>query len=299
MIEEKHQKFPLINGAYRVVSAENYAKSFGFQWNKFECTQMDRFHNGVDQSSERFWKETGWSKEELAGKKMLEVGSGAGRFTKVILQETEADLYSVDYSNAVEANYRNNGPNNRLHLFQASIYEMPFKERQFDFVCCLGVLQHTPNFKKSVEILATMVKPGGKLAIDFYENRGWFTKIHAKYIFRPFTKRMSHESLLQRIERNVRWLIGTYRILDRLGLYVLTRFLPICDIKNTLPQNLSDKQLREWVILDTFDMFSPEHDHPQPIETVKKWLEKELYIDFAGHVHLNAGKGAVIRASRK
>jgi len=34
------------------------------------------------------------------------------------------------------------------HLFQASIYELPFAPRQFDKVFCFGVLQHTPDFKK-------------------------------------------------------------------------------------------------------------------------------------------------------
>ncbi|MEI2748908.1 MAG: methyltransferase domain-containing protein [Ferruginibacter sp.] len=57
---------------------------------------------------------------------MLEVGSGAGRFTQIALDHTKANLYSVDYSNAVEANYKNNGPNQRLKLYQASVYELPF-----------------------------------------------------------------------------------------------------------------------------------------------------------------------------
>jgi len=56
------------------------------------------------------------------------------------------------------------------------------------------------------------------------------------------------------------------------------------DIAGTLPPNLSKKELKEWVILDTFDMFSPEHDHPQRISTVKKWFEeagaKVTFADF-------------------
>ena len=50
--------------------------------------------------------------------------------------------------------------------------------------------------------------------------------------------------------------------------------MPVCDIRGTLPPNLSKEELREWVVLDTFDMYSPEHDHPQRIETVKGWFEK-------------------------
>ncbi len=38
-----------------------------------------------------------------------------------------------------------------------------------------------------------------------------------------------------------------------------------------LPPDLN----REWSILDTFDMYSPAHDNPQTIETVKRWFEEE------------------------
>ena len=35
-----------------------------------------------------------------------------------------------------------------------------------------------------------------------------------------------------------------------------------------LPHDLPAEQQREWAVLDTFDMFSPEHDHPQRIGDV-------------------------------
>ena len=40
----------------------------------------------------------------LSRSSVLEVGSGAGRFTEVFLQSTSGYLHSIDYSNAVEAN---------------------------------------------------------------------------------------------------------------------------------------------------------------------------------------------------
>ena len=54
----------------------------------------------------------------------------------------------------------------------------------------------------------------------------------------------------------------------------VNRFIPICDIKGTLPQGLTKEELKEWCILDTFDMFSPEYDQPQKVSTVKKWFEE-------------------------
>lgn len=267
--------FDKVKGAYRVLQTEtNYTENFGYQWNKFVKTQIDDKQNNI--SKVRFFAETNWDKEDLTGKNVLEVGSGAGRFSEVILNHTKATLYSVDYSNAVEANFSNNGHHvERLKLFQASIYEMPFAPAQFDKVVCVGVLQHTPDFELSVKSLIDMVKPGGELVVDFYPIRGWWTKVHAKYIFRPYTKRLSHEQLYKKIDGNIDWLIRTYQFFSKIGVgKIANRFLPICDIDGTLPKNLTKEQLREWCVLDTFDMFSPEYDQPQRLSTVVNWFGK-------------------------
>jgi 2-polyprenyl-3-methyl-5-hydroxy-6-metoxy-1,4-benzoquinol methylase len=266
--------FPFEKGAYRIVKDDNYAENFGYQWNKFVTTQVDKSSN-IDISKRRFFAETGWDKEDLSGKNILEVGSGAGRFTQVILDFTKGNLYSVDYSNAVEANYINNGPNERLELYQASVYEMPFTKEQFDKVICIGVLQHTPDVERSVRSLIEMVKPGGELVVDFYPIRGWWTKLQAKYFLRPWTKKMPHDKLYKKIDSNMDWLIKTSRFFSRIGLGgIFNRFLPICDIDGTLPKNLPYRQLRELCVLDTFDMFSPEYDQPQKISTITGWFNK-------------------------
>jgi SAM-dependent methyltransferase len=304
LIDDNGTRFPFVEGAVRMVQVSNYTASFGFQWNKFQKTQIDRETNNSWQSRERFFAQTGWDKEDLSGKNVLEVGSGAGRFSQIFLDYTKGNLYSVDYSDAVSANYRNNGHHgDRFHLFQASVYEMPFADKSFDKVFCFGVLQHTPDFKKSVECLVAKAKSGGEIIVDFYPIRGWWTKFHAKYIFRPFTKRMSHEKLLRLIEKNVGWMMKVYFFFNKIGVgKLLNRFLPICDIRGTLPHNLSKEELREWVILDTFDMFSPEHDHPQKIATVKKWFQEAgVTVTFADFIFYGKEKfsAAVVKGIKK
>jgi 2-polyprenyl-3-methyl-5-hydroxy-6-metoxy-1,4-benzoquinol methylase len=270
--------YALSEGAYRLVSNDNYTSNFGLEWNAFQKTQIDKF-SGNTVSEDRFFAQTQWTKNALEGQTILEVGSGAGRFSQIILDHTKAVLYSVDYSNAVEANYRNNGPHERLKLFQASIYDLPFKKESFDKVICLGVLQHTPDFKASVKALTEMVKPGGELVIDFYPIKNIFTKIHGKYILRPFLKRMKHEHLMSWIRNNVDTLISIYRFNKRIGLGVLNRFVPICEIDRTLPAGMAPEQLREWIILDTFDMFSPEYDQPQRLSMVAAWVKEFGMVD--------------------
>jgi len=284
--------FPRVRGVYRFVGSENYTGNFGYQWNKFPKTQVDRFQKSSTQSYERFFAATGWNKTDLVGQNILEVGSGAGRFSQIVLQHTQANLYSVDYSDAVDANFANNAPNDRLRLFQASVYELPFAPAQFDKVFCFGVLQHTPDVKRSVECLAKMVKPGGELIVDFYPVKGWYTYVHAKYLLRPFTKRLSNEKLLSLIERNADRLIRWSGFLDKIGLGILNRFLPVCDIKSTMPSGLDKQELKEWVILDTFDMFSPAYDQPQKLKTVVQWLNDLKFKEVKGEV-VRFGNNAV------
>lgn len=298
--DETGNIFPLKNGAYRIVSDDNYTENFGFQWNKFAGTQVDKATQ-LDISKVRFFAETGWDKENLDGKNILEVGSGAGRFSQIILDHTKGILYSVDYSNAVEANYKNNGPNERLHLFQASMYDLPFEKNQFDKVICLGVLQHTPDFEKSVQALIDMAKPGAEIVVDFYSINGWWTKLHAKYFFRPITKKMSHEKLHKKIDNNIDWLIKASRFFTKIGIgHMVNRFLPICDIAGTVPENLPYDRLREICVLDTFDMFSPEHDHPQKIRTVVNWFNKYgMEKVWGGRIRYENCVASVVRGIKK
>jgi SAM-dependent methyltransferase len=291
--------FPIINGVPRIASLRNYTENFGVQWNKFDRTQFDREEDGLNLSSKRLFSELGCAPSDLDDKNILEVGSGAGRFSRVILQKTSAHLYSVDYSDAVTANYKNNSQiaPNRFHLFQASIYEMPFPDNSFDMVFCFGVLQHTPNFEMSIKSLINKAKPGGEVIVDFYPIKAWYTKIHGKYIFRPIAKKIPHAVLFKLIEANVDWLISVSKKLRQIGLGVFTRFLPLVDL-DTIPSYLSNKEFREWVVLDTFDMFSPEHDHPQRIKNVSQMMKRYgADVTFSGFIEYERGfKAAVVRA---
>ena len=102
----------------------------------------------------------------LKDKLILEAGSGAGRFTEILLKYKSV-VHSFDFSTAVEANAINNKDEN-LILVQADIRKIPFQKKFYDFVICLGVLQHTPNPEESIRSLWNMLKPGGKLIIDHY-----------------------------------------------------------------------------------------------------------------------------------
>src|SRR5262245_25568552 len=82
--------FPIRAGIPRFVPDSGYANSFGLQWNRHTHTQLDRY-SGLPISRSRLFAVTEW-RENLTGERILEAGSGAGRFTEVLLQ-TGATLY--------------------------------------------------------------------------------------------------------------------------------------------------------------------------------------------------------------
>ncbi len=302
LVDDDGARFPIVNGIPRFCQADNYTSSFGRQWNQFRTTQIDGEGANGRPSAQRFFAETSWRPEDLKGLDILEVGSGAGRFSRVVLDETEAILHSVDYSTAVEANWRNNRPRGRGRFFlsQASIYELPYADDRFDKVFCLGVLQHTPDFQASVKALVRKARPGAEIVIDFYPIRGFWTKLHAKYLFRPLTKRMSHDRLLRLIDRHAARLMSAANFLDRIKLGALRRFIPVVDFKNAMPRGLTPEQLRDWVVLDTFDMFSPTYDNPQRIKAVADMFTRSgATVTFADYVDCGSGKAAVVRAIKR
>src|SRR5262245_52992088 len=88
---EKH-RFDLSGFVPRFVPTDDATAAFGFEWNKHPKTQFDSF-NGMRLSEERFFGQTKWPRD-LSGQKILEVGSGAGRFSEIALK-TGAQVFSV------------------------------------------------------------------------------------------------------------------------------------------------------------------------------------------------------------
>jgi SAM-dependent methyltransferase len=130
----------IVGGIPRFVKGNSYADSFGLQWHEYSRTQLDSF-NGLSLSAERLERCLGFSLAELSGKRVLEAGCGAGRFTEVLLAYG-AEVHAFDLTNAIEVNLRNNGAKyaGRMHLAQADIARIPFKKESYDLVVCLGVL---------------------------------------------------------------------------------------------------------------------------------------------------------------
>ena len=266
-----NKAYPIVRFIPRFVSSENYASNFGFQWNQFRKTQLDSY-TGKPIARERFLTRTGGSPVEFNGRMVLDVGCGAGRYAEIALS-MGAKLVAVDYSSAVDACWQNLRSYSQLNVVQADIYHLPFKPASFESAYCFGVLQHTPEVEKAFKALAAQLKSGAKLFVDVYP-RLLRNILWPKYWLRPFTKGMAAERLFPLVQLMVNFLfpisiaIGRIPCVGRKFRYAI----PVVNYEGVFP--LTMQQLKEWSVLDTFDMLSPRHDHPQSEPTLRRWFKE-------------------------
>lgn len=143
----------------------DYSESFGLQWNKLTKTQLD-FYSQTNISEVRLERLIG-NLKLLKDKIVLKIGCGSGRFTEVLLKYM-AKVVSADMSTAVIANKKNFPISDNHLIVQADMNNLPFKDQVFDFIVCVGGLQHTPNTFISINNSQKVLKIGGTYVLDHY-----------------------------------------------------------------------------------------------------------------------------------
>lgn len=266
-------RFPIVRGVPRFGPASNYAESFGYQWQSFADAQLDDRRAWDGWSERRFVEETRWPRD-LSGQRVLEAGSGAGRFTPH-LARTRAEVFTFDYSGAVDANYRSHHRLDNVAFAQADIYRPPYEKGSFDKVLCLGVIQHTPEPKAAFLSLVEYLKPGGEIVFDCYRLH-WKSFVWGKYYLRPLTRHLPPAAQHRFVKAHLAWaypLTGAiHRTLGlRPGRYA-SWLLSVADFRG-LP-DIDEAHARELSELDTLDMLSPRYDQPKTIGQVRRWLEE-------------------------
>ena len=264
---------PVVKGIPRFCPVENYADNFGFQWNHWSKTQLDSSGDWKQVSKNRLFGESCWP-EKMENQKILEAGSGMGRFTE-ILATTGAEICTFDYSSAIEANYKNNKKFRNVCFAQADIYMPPYELESFDRVICIGVLQHCPDPKKAFISLVRFVKPGGEIFFDHYRLslKSFF---QAKYYLRPFTRLLPRKAVLKFVSLYVGFL---YPITGFLQKYLgtigrrVSWGLGMADYRGTL-FDIDDANAKIHSLMDTHDMYSPAYDRPRTFSTIRSWMRE-------------------------
>jgi len=255
-------RFPNVRGIVRFVDESNYADSFGYQWRRFDRTQLD--HAGRSLSEQDFTQKTGLQPKDLKGKLVLDVGCGMGRFAEVATR-WGARVIGVDLSAAAEVAAQNLADRDFV-AFQADVFTLPFAPETFDCIYSMGVLHHTPDCEKAVKALPQYLKPGGTLAVWLYSGYNRWYRFSDQY--RKITHRMSPRAL----HRFFRVAVPFFYWLDR-GL----RVVPVIGkpaagvVHHVFPVNRHpDAEVR---VLDTLDWYSPKYQSKHTYEQVFRWFE--------------------------
>lgn len=249
-------RFPVVAQIPRFVAEELYAESFGYQWTRFARTQLDSA-SGTTRSRDTFVEKTGWSLDDLRGKRILDAGCGMGRFAEVAA-DAGAEVHAVDLSAAVEAAFHNLGHRPNVHLYQADIMSLPFPEGSFDFIFSLGVLMATPDTEASFLKLPPLLKPGGSIAIWVYSKelaRFWGSEVLRKVT--PFLPKP--------------WLLWASRV--AIPLYHVHRTSLVGRVTSVLlPTTMDPDPVWRW--LGTFDWYSPRYQWKHTYEEVEGWFRE-------------------------
>jgi SAM-dependent methyltransferase len=254
-------RVPVVRGIPRFVDSSNYASGFGLQWNHFRKTQLDSY-TGTTISKDRLTRTLGGKLEVLNGRSVLEVGCGAGRFTEVMLA-AGARVFACDLSTAVEANYLNCGDHPNYFVCQADALKLPVAPHSFDFVVCLGVIQHTPSPEDTIAALASYVRPGGTLVIDHYPPEYPVTTSRA--LIRWALLKLPPQRAQVLAFALARLLLPVHRLtwnnlrgMGRVRQW-LSRISPLVDHYGMFP--IENDLLAEWAILDTHDTLTDYYKH--------------------------------------
>ncbi len=114
----------------------------------------------------RLWLEPKFSLQFFEGKRCLDAGCGAGRWTKT-LKSLGGNMKSIDVSSHGIESTR------RFHddVSKCSIFDIPSRSelhRAFDFTLCWGVVMCTHDPRAAFSAVASTVKEGGALYLMVY-----------------------------------------------------------------------------------------------------------------------------------
>jgi SAM-dependent methyltransferase len=277
--------YPVTKGVPRFVPRDAYAESFGYQWNWFRTVQIDSI-NRSSQSEAALSGATGWSDSEYPGRRLLDAGVGAGRFADRASAKG-AEVFGIDLTMAVDAAFRNIGRRPNVHLFQADIFALPFRDSTFDLAYSIGVLHHTPDPEQAFARVAATVKPFGRFAVYMYARYGSSHK--ASDAIRTVTTRLPLKLM---------WALSSVAI----PLYHLYRVPGVGKVLR-LAAPISMEPEARWRWLDTFDWYTPKYQFKYLYPEIFRWFRDNGFHDveiFDGPIRMSGKKlvdsGAGVRA---
>ena len=161
---------------------------------------------------------------------------------------------------------------------------MPFEPASYDYVVCLGVLQHTPDTEESIAKLWEMVRPGGRLIIDHYRWNLWLRLPPplggAEKAYRQVILRLPERKRWPAVQRIVDfWFPIYWRWRDNwVARKILARIGGIHFFVGEIP--LKGREMHyEWALLNTHDGMTDVYKRYRTVRSIRRTLAKLGAVD--------------------
>ncbi|MGH2918470.1 MAG: methyltransferase domain-containing protein [Solirubrobacteraceae bacterium] len=162
-------RYPIVDGTPRMLCAgareradatvaRRTAESFAYEWQRFGELRDEWAKNFADYLRPH-------TPESLAGKTVLDVGTGSGRHS-LHAARAGARVTAVDVGASIDVARRNLPP--AVLTVQADAKRLPFEPGTFDLVLAIGVLHHLPDPERALRSIARYAKPGGHVHVYLY-----------------------------------------------------------------------------------------------------------------------------------
>lgn len=174
---EKKHRFPIREGVPRLLpgqvelTKQETAGRFAEEWTRWSELR--------DYYQRQF---LGWiapvGREDFQGKLVFEGGCGKGRHTEVVCRLGASAVVAVDLGESALVAFRNTRHLPAAHVVMGDLLRPPVSP-QFDLAFSVGVIHHLPVPAEGFRALASVVKPGGRVAVWVYgkENNEWITTL--------------------------------------------------------------------------------------------------------------------------
>jgi SAM-dependent methyltransferase len=156
---------PHVYGDYRSDDEKTTVQAFGDEWARY-----DDF-DGYMGSAELFAEFSGLAPEQLAGRRILEVGCGGGRWLRVMAGWGASEVVGLDFSSSVEQAARLTTEYSNVHVVRGSAIEMPLAP-MFDVVVSIGVIHHLDDPVLGLLGIRRAVRERHLVAIWVYAKEG-------------------------------------------------------------------------------------------------------------------------------
>ncbi|MGJ8642783.1 MAG: methyltransferase domain-containing protein [Luteolibacter sp.] len=116
--------------------------------------------------------------------KLLEVGTGLGVFSESLANKVNS-YQGIEYDKETCETAKLRVPNPEW-ITEGDAQSLQAESNSFDVVVCLEVLEHLPDYRKALDEIARVLRPGGKLIASIpYVRIGAPSKINPHHLYEP------------------------------------------------------------------------------------------------------------------